>query len=287
LRADYKRFAPVAAIGLVLIAVLIVLVAGGDDKSTEAETAAKTSAPTEPATKKPAPTSATGAHDDPVPILMYHVTKTAPAGTPFPELWVSKDDFSGQMDWLADNGYTGITMDQLFKYWDEGFELPDKPVVISFDDGYPSHDKVARPILRKHKWPGVLFLKYGNIGDPESGLTTKNVNNLIAAGWEIESHTIDHSDLTAIGAESLEREVAESKRLIEKRFKVEVEHFCYPAGKYNDTVIEAVEGAGYKSATTVLDGLATPDNPFELKRVRIDGGDGVDGFAAKMRQAQQ
>lgn len=299
---EAKRYVPLAAIGLVLVAVLLVLVTGGEDEPVSSERDTEQVAEKPAPKKQPEPTGATGAtarvtpqsttkvdgpHNDPVPILMYHVTKTAPAGTPYPELWVSKDDFSGQMDWLAENGYTGITLDQLFNYWDEGFELPEKPVVITFDDGYPSHDKVARPILLKHKWPGVLYLKYGNIGDPESGLTTKNVNNLLAAGWELGAHTIEHSDLTTIGTESLESEVAGSKRAIEKRFKVDVKHFCYPAGKFNDTVIAAVKDAGYESATTVIEGVATPDKPFELKRVRIDGGDGVDGFAAKMRQAQQ
>lgn len=299
---DVKRYAPVAAIGLMLLAVVIVLATGGGDEKVSADRGDEAAPVKQPPLKKAEPTGGTGAmaqvtpqstkkvsgpHDDPVPILMYHVTKTAPAGTPYPELWVSKSDFAGQMQWLADNGYTGITLDQLFNYWNDGFELPKKPVVISFDDGYPSHDKVARPILLKHKWPGVLYLKYGNIGDPESGLTTKNVKNLLAAGWELGSHTINHSDLTTVGADSMQSEVTDSKKQIEKRFNVEVKHFCYPAGKYNDAVIAAVEAAGYESATTVIDGVATPDKPFELKRVRIDGGDGVEGFAAKMRQARQ
>lgn len=299
---DLKRYGPLGAIVAVFLIVVIVLAtSGGDEQSAEnPEVAEKPAA--KPVSKKPVVTAATGAtaavtpqstekvsgaHDDPVPILMYHVTKTAPAGTPYPELWVSRDDFTGQMDWLADNGYTGITMAQLFKYWDEGFKLPDKPVVISFDDGYPSQASNARPVLAKHKWPGVLFLELKNVDSAETGFKTSMVKKLQASGWELGSHTLTHPDLTSISATQLEEEVAGSKEQISKEFGVPIDFFCYPAGKFNETVVAAVEDAGYKGATTVEEGLATPDKPFELKRIRINGDDGVDGFASKMQSAEQ
>lgn len=299
---EYKRWLPAAAMAVVLLVTVFVLATGGDDDGSVKKTDTAAREAPAPTKKKATPTSATGAtaavtpqstekvsgpHDDPVPILMYHVTKSAPAGTPYPELWVSPADFKGQMNWLADNGYTGITMAQLFKYWDQGFKLPDKPVVISFDDGYPSHDKTARPVLAKHHWPGVLFLELRNVNNPDSGLTATNVKSLIAAGWEIGSHTITHPDLTTLSASQLEEEVAGSKEQISKKFGVPIEFFCYPAGKYNESVIAAAKDAGYLGATTTLEGVATPDKPFELKRLRIDGDDGVDGFAAKMRSAEQ
>ncbi|MGK2877087.1 MAG: polysaccharide deacetylase family protein [Solirubrobacterales bacterium] len=299
---DLKRYSPLAAIVVVFLLVVVVLATGGEDKTaSEAPIAAKPAAKS--AARKNVVTAATGAtanvtpqstekvsgpHDDPVPILMYHVTKAAPpAGTPYPELWVTPADFKGQMNWLADNGYTGITMVQLFKYWDEGFKLPDKPVVISFDDGYPSHAKTARPVLARHKWPGVLFLGLDNVNNPETGLTASHVKSLLASGWELGSHTISHSDLTSLSSAQLEVEVADSKAQISKRFGVDVEFFCYPAGKFDAAVVAAVEEAGYKGATTVLEGMATPDKPFELKRIRVNGDDGVNGFASKMRSAEQ
>lgn len=297
---DLKRYSPLAAIVAVLVIVVIVLVTGGgDDKSSE-EPVAKQPA-TKPAAKQPAVTAATGAtasvtpqstekvsgaHDDPVPILMYHVTRTAPAGTPYPELWVSRDDFTGQMKWLADNGYTGITMAQLFKYWEDGFKLPAKPVVISFDDGYPSQASNARPVLAKHHWPGVLFLELKNLDSPESGFKTSMVNKLLKSGWELGSHSLTHPDLPSISASQLEDEVAGSKEQIAEKFGVPIDFFCYPAGKFDDTVVAAVKDAGYKGATTVEEGVATPDKPFELKRIRINGDDGVGGFASKMQSAE-
>lgn len=299
---DLKRYGPLGAIVAVFLIVLVVLVtSGGDEKA--AETSEVTEKPAaKPVAKKPVVTAATGAtaavtpqstekvsgpHDDPVPILMYHVTKAAPAGTPYPELWVTPADFKGQMQWLADNDYTGITMAQLFKYWDEGFKLPEKPVVISFDDGYPSHAKTARPVLAKHRWPGVLFLGLANVNNPETGLTQTMVKSLQTAGWELASHTINHPDLTSLSPSELETEVAGSREQISEKFDVPIDFFCYPAGKFDAEVVAAVEDAGYKGAVTVLDGLATPDKPYELKRIRINGNDGVDGFASKMRSSEQ
>lgn len=296
-----KRYLPLGAIALAVIILLaIVVTSGGDDeaKPESADSSKQASA------KKPAaePTSATagtvavapqstnkvsGPHDESVPILMYHVTKAAPAGTPYPDLWVSPEDFKGQMNWLADNGYTGVTMSQLFNYWDDGFELPDKPVVISFDDGYPSHAKVARPVLAKHKWPGVLFLELNNVGNPETAFTSRHVNQLIAAGWEIDSHTITHPNLPSVSASQLETELVGSRAKIKKMFGQPADFFCYPAGKYDDTVVAAVKDAGYRGATTVDEGIGKKDEPFTLKRVRIDGPDGVDGFAAKMQAVEQ
>ncbi len=288
-------------IGIVVLAVAVLVLGGTDktggvnataaDKSTnslQSKPAKNGSSSAESVSVTPQSTEkVSGAHDDPVPILMYHVTKTAPAGTPYPDLWVSKSDFEGQMEWLEENGYTGVTLAQLFKYWDEGFKLPDKPVVLTFDDGYPSHDKVARPILAKMGWPGTLFLEIKNVGSTETGFTSKMVKNLIASGWEIGSHTINHPDLTKIGPAQLRIEVEDSRDRIATKYDVPVDFFCYPAGRLNDRVVTAVDKAGYTGATTTVEGLATAAKPFELNRIRIGGSDGVNGFAAKMRQAEQ
>lgn len=299
-----KRFGVIGAIvGTALFVLVVVLAGGGGEKADVAadrEPVATTQSRQQTGAQTGVPTGATaraglqaanprrkvgGPHDDPVPILMYHVTKSAPPGTAYPELWVSVGDFKGQMDWLADHGYTGITMTQLFDYWDDGYALPKKPVVISFDDGYASHSRNARPVLAKHGWPGVLFLELNNVGSPETGFTAKNVKKLIEFGWEIDSHTVSHPDLTQSSPADVARELTASRRQIKRMFGQPAEFFCYPAGKYDDAVVAAVEKAGYRGATTVDDGLANPAKPYELARIRIDAADGVSGFAAKLQRA--
>ena len=220
--------------------------------------------------------------DTPVPILMYHVIASPPTGTPFPELYVSRDDFAGQVAWLAAHGYHAATLHALYLHWTTGTPLPSKPIVLTFDDGYRSQDVSARPLLAAHHWPGVLNLKIGN-ETPDGGLPLRRLRNLVAAGWEIDAHTITHPDLTRVDSSRLHDEVAGSRSTIRRQLHVPVDFFCYPAGRYDATVVAAVRAAGYLAATTTSYGLATPADLFTLSRVRVNGADGVAGLAAKLR----
>jgi peptidoglycan/xylan/chitin deacetylase (PgdA/CDA1 family) len=213
-------------------------------------------------------------HTGPVPILEYHVLGEAPADAPYPELYVERPDFRHQLEWLDEHGYEAVTLEQVEEAWYEGATLPPKPVVLSFDDGYRPQFTFALPQLRKHDWAGVLNLKAEG-----SDLYESNVKAMIAAGWELAAHTIHHLDLTELGSEQLEEEVAGSRKLLQDEFGVPVKNFCYPAGQFDETVIAAVEKAGYAGATTEIPGYAERDSPYELARFEILGSTGVEGLA--------
>jgi peptidoglycan/xylan/chitin deacetylase (PgdA/CDA1 family) len=217
----------------------------------------------------------------PVPVLMYHVVTTAPANAPYPDLYVSRADFAGQVAWLAAHGYHAVTLRQVFDSWRGAAQLPAKPVVLTFDDGYLSQLRNAMPVLKAHHWRGVLNLEVAN-EKPVWGIRPPGVRKLIAASWEIDAHTLTHPDLTKISASQLHDEVAGSRAAIRKQFHVPVDFFCYPSGRYDDSVVAAVKAAGYLGATTTNYGLAKPADLYTLDRVRIDGSDGVKGFAAKL-----
>jgi len=214
-----------------------------------------------------------------VPVLMYHVINAPPAGTPFPELWVPAERFEAEMKALAAAGYHGVTLSQVDAHWRTGAGLPAKPLVVSFDDGYYSQYHSAAPVLKRLGWPGVLNMEVHNL-HVEGGLSSRMVRALIADGWELGAHTINHLDLTKVDAATLTHEVAGSRRELRKRFDVPVDFFCYPAGKYDDAAIAAVRAAGFKGATTVTPGLARPDQRFELRRVRVNGSDTASGVRA-------
>lgn len=220
--------------------------------------------------------------DRPVPILMYHLVGDPPPAAPFPELYVRPSDFRGQVRWLAAHGYRAVTLETVWNAWHGRGSLPAHTVVFTFDDGYRSIATRARPILQGQHWPGVLNLKVGNISD-RSGFGAGRIRDLIRAGWEVDSHTLTHPDLTTLDATALRREVAGSRAVIRSRFHVPADFFCYPAGRYDDTVVAAVRAAGYFGATTTNYGLARPGDPYRLDRVRVNRSDGVSGFAAKMR----
>jgi peptidoglycan/xylan/chitin deacetylase (PgdA/CDA1 family) len=223
-----------------------------------------------------------GGMHQPVPILMYHVISAPPAGAAYPELYVRPSDFAGQMEWLARHGYRAVTLRQAYDAWTGGATLPRRPVVVSFDDGYLSDYTQAFPVLRAHRWPGVLDLEVQFLR-PAGGLRPWRVRNLIAAGWELDSHTISHPDLTTLDDARLWQEVDGSRIALERRFHVPVDFFCYPDGRYDARVVEAVRRAGYLGATTTNYGLARPPGYFTLDRVRVDGSEHVAGLAAALR----
>jgi peptidoglycan/xylan/chitin deacetylase (PgdA/CDA1 family) len=216
-----------------------------------------------------------------VPILMYHVISRAPAGVPNAELWVDEDVFADEMHALAAAGYTAITLQQAWDGWTHGGPLPRKPIVVSFDDGYLSHYTHAKPVLSKLGWPGVLFLATEAIGP--GGLTEHQIRSLIHAGWEIDSHTLTHPDLTTLDDATLRRELAGSRRELQRRFGVRANFFAYPAGRYDARVQTATDAAGYTAATTVEPGVASRrDDPFALHRVRVNASDTADSLLTRL-----
>jgi peptidoglycan/xylan/chitin deacetylase (PgdA/CDA1 family) len=209
----------------------------------------------------------------PVPILMYHVIGDVPAGAPYPELWVSPELFAQQMQALRTAGYHAVTLDAVLDNWQRGAPLPSRPIVLSFDDGNTGQSRYAAPVLRRLGWPGVLNLTVDHVG--RDGISAARIRGLIAGGWEIDSHTLTHRDLTRLSPEELRAEVAESRAKLRRRFDVPVNAFCYPAGQYDPAVVEAVRSAGYRAATSERPGWATPaaDQRYALPRIRVSGGE--------------
>jgi peptidoglycan/xylan/chitin deacetylase (PgdA/CDA1 family) len=218
----------------------------------------------------------------PVPILMYHVIAAAPATAANPQLFTKPIRFRAQMAYLADHGYQAVTLQRVYDAWKHDGLIPPKPVVISFDDGYRGDYTDALPILREHGWPGNLNLELGALASGE--LTDRMIRSLLDAGWELDSHTITHRDLTGLRGADLRHEVAGSRAIIRKRFGVPVNFFCYPAGRFNPPAVLEVTRAGYLGATTTIPGLASRNDLYRLRRIRIDRSDGVRSLARKLRE---
>jgi peptidoglycan/xylan/chitin deacetylase (PgdA/CDA1 family) len=287
-----RRLVAIASIVVVAVAVVIVISSasgGGDDKDEAAKpakskAAAKGKAKKAPESKEVA--NATPGADwkpfkGPVPILEYHVLGSPPEGAPYPELYVGRTDFEKQMDWLEERGYEAVTLEQVQEAWYHKGKLPPKPIVISFDDGYRPQYTFALPTLRKHGWAGVLNLKAEG-----SELYESNVKEMIEAGWELAAHTIHHLDLTELGPEELKEEVAGSRKILQEEFEVPVNNFCYPAGQFDETVIEAVEAAGYTGATSEISGFAEKGKPYELARLEILRESHVGGLAEDLKNGE-
>jgi peptidoglycan/xylan/chitin deacetylase (PgdA/CDA1 family) len=216
-------------------------------------------------------------HPGPVPILEWHVLGDPPPEAPYPELYVSRAGFREQIEWLDREGYEAVTLEQVEEAWWNGATLPPKPVVLSFDDGYRPDYTFAMPLLHEHGWAGVLNLQVDG-----SGLYPSNVEAMIDAGWELASHTIDHLDLTGLDAEGMRRELEGSRAILRRDYGVPVRNFCYPAGSYDEAVIDAVRDAGYEAAMTQEREPARPARPYELGRFSVLRSSGLDGVAGAL-----
>jgi peptidoglycan/xylan/chitin deacetylase (PgdA/CDA1 family) len=214
---------------------------------------------------------------------MYHVIGDPRPEAPYPELFVSEANFIGQMRWLREHGYAAVTLHDVWLHWQEGTALPDQPVVVTFDDGYRGIATRAAPALAAYHWAGVLDLDLSNVKRSE-GFGEPSIRWLVAAGWEVDSHSLTHPDLTAVDDAQLEHELTGSRKAIRRLFGEPAEFFCYPAGRFDARVVAAVVAAGYLGATTTESGLADRRDPYRLARVRVDRSDGVAGFAMKLTQ---
>lgn len=221
-----------------------------------------------------------------VPILMYHRIGAPPRRFRWPDLYVRPLRFARQLDVLAKRGYTAVTLRDLYDGLHGDRALPDKPVVFTFDDGHISVWTEAFPLLRSKGWPAVLNLPTSMLDSP-IGVSSDMVHLLVAAGWELGAHSRTHPDLTEVDPERLEREVTGSRSDLSGRFGVPADFFCYPSGRYSPDVIEAVARAGYLGATTTEPGLAGPENPYAMPRVRVSRGDSPRQLHKRLARLEQ
>ncbi len=215
----------------------------------------------------------------PIPILMYHSIETMPKGTVMRGLHVPPKRFAFQMRLLRLFGYQGLSMNKLQPYL-EG-EKTGKVVGLTFDDGYKNNLTNALPTLKKYGFSATCYIVSKNIdginhwdidkGIPQNPMMNKEeIQSWIDTGMEIGSHTQNHVFLTKINKNEAIKEINHSKKDLEKEFKVNVDHFCYPYGDYNNDIVSATKDAGYRTGTTVNRGkVKIGDNLLTLHRVSI------------------
>ena len=206
---------------------------------------------------------------DSVPVLNYHQINDRDENA----LTVHTDQFEAQMKYLADNGYHTITPEEMIAAWDNGTALPDKPVIITFDDGYADNYRCAFPILQKYNLRGTIFLISDFIGTYPNYLTWAQVDEMQESGLiDFESHTLSHEQLDSTSPEETWNQLDGSKKALEWHLHKEVNFLAYPCGSYDEELQQMVKKAGYKCAFTVNFGLADKwENHYLLDRVPIFG----------------
>lgn len=227
-------------------------------------------------------TEATPSQYRPVPILIYH--GIGDFGGTGHELFATAEDFVLQLDYLRRSGYETISFADLYAHWYLGQELPDKPIIISFDDGYRSVYYQAIPLLMERGMSATIFFISNHLTLPRT-MPPEMVADTAQLGFEIGSHTVNHLELPYCDDEALGYQLAESKRSLEEISGSAVDVIAYPGGAHDSRVRQFAEEAGYLlAAGTELGVNEVGDDPFQLKRILIRREDGLYGFIEKMQR---
>ena len=205
-----------------------------------------------------------------VPVLNYHQVEEK-NGNPL-TLW--PDQFEAQMAYLADEGYTTITIDEMMDALENGTPLPEKPVIITFDDGYADNYEYAYPILKKYGFKATIFLIYDFTNTYPNYLTWDQIEEMKASGLvHFESHTMTHANLAELtSVDDLRHEIADSHDLLSEKLGYDMHYIAYPGGRVNEEIEEITRAAGYRGGFTVHYGLSTPDEgKYQMDRIPIFG----------------
>jgi poly-beta-1,6-N-acetyl-D-glucosamine N-deacetylase len=201
----------------------------------------------------PTPTLHERARQARVPVMMYH--DILPEKQVFFD--VTPEEFESHLRAIQQNGLTPISTDQLLTHLKTGLPLPEKPILLTFDDGYAGHYDYVYPLLKKYGYPATFSIYTAKVGKKlgRSSLTWEQLREMSQDPLvTIAAHSVTHPpDLTRLPDDKLMTEIADSKRILEQELGISIHYFTYPEGKYDARVARLVETAGYQAAFTMND----------------------------------
>lgn len=261
-------------------------------------TSTPTPTPTHTPTVTPTPTETplpTATYPPPpeevhIPILMYHYISEIPADADIyrRDLTVTPDKFEAQLRYLQSEGYHSVLLEDIYANLNTGKPLPDKPIVLTFDDGYKDAYTVAMPLLNAYGFVGEFFVLATPADfEAEAYMTWRETGLLSEAGQSLQSHGRDHYDLTNRSYDFLVFQILGGKEAVEAHTGKAVTFFCYPSGRHDADARAVVESAGYLGAVTTAWGMSLRlDNRYAWPRIRIKGAWDVEMFAAILDDLQ-
>ncbi|MFI6479137.1 polysaccharide deacetylase family protein [Nonomuraea sp. NPDC050663] len=198
-----------------------------------------------------------------VPILMYHSVTDRPNPETAP-LAVRIGDFTDQLSYLKETGFTPMTASDLVAAFNKN-QVPAKPVVVTFDDGYADFHSNALPVLDRLSFPATVFLTSGWVSDAgkdaageplDEMLTWSQAREAAATGIEIGGHSHSHPQLDQLPDAELRQELRKNKALLEDNIGRPVATMAYPYGYSSARVRREVYKAGYFAGYAVANAIA-------------------------------
>ncbi|MFC5452938.1 polysaccharide deacetylase family protein [Paenibacillus aestuarii] len=215
-----------------------------------------------------------------IPVLNYHSIGDSPGNI----YMLRPDHFARQMDYLAAHQYTPLTLQEFALILEKKKVAPDKPVLLTFDDGYASNYELAMPVLKSHDFPATVFILPGMVGQG-AYLSWPQIREMRENKWDVQPHTMTHPHLPQLAAEAQREEIVTSRHEIERQLGTVADVFAYPYGEYNETTLGILQEAGFRYAFTTLPGMATSAQPpLELHRIVVQEGDSFRTWKRKLKK---
>lgn len=207
-----------------------------------------------------------------VPILMYHYI----GNNPKPEdkardsISLGPDRFEEQIKYLKDQGYATISLDTLYPALKNQITLPNKTIILTFDDGYMDFYYNAYPILSKYGMKATVFIPTALMNQGYY-LTWDQIKEMSASGLiTFGAHGVNHNHLPTLPAQGLDFELNESKRVLQEKLGIPINFFAYPYGSINSRVIEATKKAGFLGAVgTWASKIQSEGTIYNMPRIRV------------------
>lgn len=182
---------------------------------------------------------------------------------------VTLNEFREQLSYLKENGYETISMRDFVLAKKGKLTLPEKPIILTFDDGYQNNYDNMLPILEEFSMKATVYVVTNDIGK-EGYLTYDELFDMQKRGVELGSHTANHLPLTTLSAEKQESEIKLSKLMLEWKGLDTIYTFSYPNGAYDENLPKILEENEYLTAVTGEAGINTFNtNPYLLHRTHV------------------
>ena len=221
-----------------------------------------------------------------VPILMYHHVRylTPEADRTWRGLTVDPAAFEAQMAYLVEHGYHTISFTDLADYFDRSRPLPDRPVILTFDDGWREQYTTVLPILCRYGLVATFFPPAQWVNNSPLTLTWAQIEEMSQAGMEFGSHTVNHHFLAQETIEAARQQLTQSKAVLEAHTHKPVIALAYPGGSYSPTVTQLAAQVGFRVAVGTRSGVEQrPSERFILHRVSVGYGTPLQTFVARLQ----
>ena len=218
-------------------------------------------------------------NDKPIPILMYHSVDYEKGNN----LRIPKEKLREQMKYLKDNGFTTLTLEEVYDFMINNTPVPQKSVVLTFDDGYVDNYTNAFPILKEFGLKATVFVITSGVDNHRLTLTLEQCKEMDAYGIDIQPHTVNHEELDKLSYDKQLETLKQSKDFLDKGINKNCKFIAYPFGKYNDDTIKAAKAAGYALGLRMTGGWAQKqDGIYTLRRIYIGGDYSLETFKNKI-----